>query len=207
MPDFRNQLPPARDQGDRGTCLCMAVTDGHQAVRGSPPALATDFLHFKATALAGVGVNDGVPEWAAMTALETLGQPAENDCPYSPNIRDPNWQPQAPEGPVWRHKTAEGPSDYWSAIAGVIEMGKPIVITMDIDDAFYDPVENSVQAVREPVRAAHAVLGIAIAANPDRVLVRNSWGLDWGDGGYAWLSRAYLDARCTGTIVFEGAVT
>lgn len=203
MPNARELLLEVRDQGDRGTCLCMALSDGHLVARGCAPSLSVDFLHFKATTLAGVGVNSGVPEWAGMDALRTLGQPAETDCPYSPTDRDGSWQPPDPPGPLWRHKTANGEHD-WQHLETAVAAGRPVVITLDIDDPFYDPVNGVVGAAEGPVRASHAVLAVAVAGGPPRVLVRNSWGPDWGDKGYAWLSAAYLAVRCTGFISYEG---
>lgn len=204
MANARELLPEVRDQGDRLTCLCMALSDGHHVARGTAPSLSVDFLHFKAATLAGVGVNDGVPDWAGMDALDTLGQPAEAECPYSPTDRDPSWQPPVPSGPVLRHRTTGGAHD-WATLASSVAAGKPIVIALDIDDAFWTPVNGLVEEVDGPERASHAVLAVAVAEGIARVLVRNSWGPDWGDNGHAWISASYLAARCTGIITFEGA--
>ena len=38
----------------------------------------------------------------------------------------------------------------------------------------------------------HAVLAVGIDA-PDRLIVKNSWGPGWGDGGYGFVTPRYYD--------------
>jgi len=38
-------------------------------------------------------------------------------------------------------------------------------------------------------------------------LARNSWGLGWGDGGYAWLPVSYVEARAVDIIAMEVAIS
>ncbi len=206
MSDLRDLLPPVRDQGDRYTCLSMALSDGHHAARGIAPSLAADFLHFHATAVQGVGINDAVSTGAAMLALEDHGQPAEGECPYSPAGRPTDWKPKAPQGDVWRRRTSLAPAVEWKRISEHLDGGRPLALVFDLDDAFWEPVARVVEASCEPVRGSHAVLAMSVDSETLRVLVRNSWGKDWSDGGYAWLSSQYVEARCTAVIAFEGAV-
>ncbi len=206
MLELRELLPPVRDQGERETCLSIALSDGHHAARRTAPNLAVDFLHYNATIVAGVGVNDAVPTSAAMHALENDGQPAETECPYSSTALPKSWKPRA-AGEVWRRKTTAGLRDNWTMIAAQLGADSPVVMLLKVDDAFWTPVAGVIEAPAGPVRATHAVLAVAVANEPARVLIRNSWGTDWGDGGYAWLSSDYVAMRCIGIITFEGAAT
>jgi len=185
--------------------LSMALSDGHRGARLTAPCLAADFLHFNASAAAGVSINSAVPLSAATSALENSGQPAETECPYSAAARPAGWTPSVPVGAVWRYSTAVAYTDLWTSIARYLDAGRPVVVVMKIDDAFWDPVGGVVEKPLDPPRASHAVLAIAHDAAPSRVLVRNSWGDQWGDEGYAWLSFGYVAARCTAIVTFEGA--
>jgi hypothetical protein len=207
MRDLRDVLRPVRDQGDRETCLSMALSDGHQACVDAAPCLSADFLHFHAAVAAGVSVNDAVSVSAAMLALESDGQPAETECPYSPRPRADGWKPAPPVGGVWRHTTGAKQDDIWGIIVKCVGDGKPVVLVLKVDDSFFNPVAGVVETSQDPPRASHAVLAVAHEAKPGRVLVRNSWGTQWGDEGYAWLSSAYVAARCTGIVTFEGAIS
>jgi len=206
MSHFKGTLPPVRDQGARYTCLSIALSDGHHAVRMAEPPLSADFLHFHAAIGDRVGVNDAVSKIAAMTALEAIGQPCETECPYSPVKRSKDWKPAAPSGETWRMRTAIASAIAWKAIEDHVSGGRPVVIVLDIDEAFSRPVGGVVAGSAEPVRGSHAVLALTLDPREPRVLVRNSWGDEWGDGGYAWLSSRYVAARCTAVISFEGAV-
>lgn len=183
----------------------MALSDGHHAARGAGPRLAIDFLHFNASVVEGVDVNAGVSPASAMLALLDDGQPAESECPYSLSTLPKEWKPPTPTGDVWRRETTLGKKDIWTTVSDRVGGGAPVVLVMKIDDAFWDPVAGVVDAPSANTRASHAVLAVGVRASPDRVLVRNSWGEEWGDGGYAWLSSSYVAVRCTAVITFGGA--
>lgn len=194
---LRDLLQSVRDQGDRGTCLSIAVSDGHQAARGTAPRLASDFLHFHAAKIHGGGINEGVSAPAVMAALLDQGQPAEAECPYSMIERPLEWAPSTPSGELWRRATTlEAKHDVWSIIGASLTASRPVVIILEIDDAFWTPVDGVIEKPDVEPRGSHAVLAIEMSASPARVLVRNSWGDQWGDDGYAWLSSAYVGTRC-----------
>lgn len=48
---------------------------------------------------------------------------------------------------------------------------------------------------RDSLRGGHAVA--LVGYTPDRLIVRNSWGAGWGDGGFAYASPAYAEAAFT----------
>ena len=47
----------------------------------------------------------------------------------------------------------------------------------------------------------HAMLAVGyddermIGENQGAILARNSWGPEWGDGGYAWLAYEWIESR------------
>jgi len=207
MADLSTILPAVRDQGDRETCLTIALTDGHHVTRADAPALAPDFLHFHAAALAGVGVNDAVPVAAGMAVLMDNGQPAEAECPYSPIARPASWLPSTPSGGVWKRVTSVAPGAPWKVIEDEVGGGRPVALVIEIDDPFWTPVDGVVSIPSGPARTSHAVLAVEIDLQMSRVRVRNSWGNEWGDGGYAWLSAGYVTARCTAVVKFGGPVS
>ena len=185
----------------------MALTDGHHVTRGEAPALAPDFLHFHAAVLAGVGINDAVPVAAGMAVLLDDGQPAEAECPYSPIARPSSWLPAPPSGEVWKRATSIASGAPWGAIQDELRGGKPAVLVIEIDDPFWAPEAGVVAIPSGPARTVHAVLAVEIDLQMARVRVRNSWGNEWGDGGYAWLSADYVTARCTVVITFGGPIS
>jgi C1A family cysteine protease len=85
----------------------------------------------------------------------------------------------------------------FEAIVTVLNQGSPVILGLVITDAFYGPNDVGVIVDKNPdiERGGHAVLAVGHgtgSATDPALLIRNSWGQDWGLGGYAWLSRGYL---------------
>jgi len=203
MTDLLDVLPPVRDQGDRATCLSLALTDGHHGTRRVGPPLAADFLHYHAAAHAGTNVNLAVSDVAGVFALGAMGQPAEAECPYLPTPLPCTWEPPTPTGSVWRRDARVRDDDVAARVSEELGHGRPAVLVLHIDDVFWEPSNGELDAPAGPVRACHAVL--AVSMDGSRVLIRNSWGEEWGSAGYCWLSQEYLASRCSRVIVFGGA--
>ncbi len=73
--------------------------------------------------------------------------------------------------------------------------GYPIVISMAFDSAFETLAGSTVWNYSEALVGYHAmvIIGYDDARSAFRVI--NSWGTNWGDSGYAWISyQAYKDA-------------
>jgi C1A family cysteine protease len=54
----------------------------------------------------------------------------------------------------------------------------------------------------------HAVLVVGIgrrttSADDDLLMIRNSWGFAWGEGGHAWLPAEYLNDKLIGSCVLN----
>lgn len=193
-------LPTVRDQGERETCLSIAITDGHQAIRGDELILAPDYLHAHAARSLGVGVNDAVTVTAAIGVLAIEGQPEEATCPYSPSARPEDWWPATPQQ-TWRRISSEGSSgEAWAVLSAQLRLRRPVVVILGIDEVFCTGVGSVLSDAAGPVLGSHAVLAVALGR--EQVLIRNSWGAAWCESGLVWLSLEYFTARCTGIISF-----
>jgi hypothetical protein len=76
-----------------------------------------------------------------------------------------------------------------------------VIILLTLSRAFYSP---NAQAIVHPssgevpeLARRHAVVGIGHGSVDDHraILIRNSWGLKWGDAGHAWLTEPFLEPR------------
>ncbi len=45
---------------------------------------------------------------------------------------------------------------------------------------------------KEKVLGGHAVMAVGYDDNREAVIVRNSWGKEWGDKGYFYMPYAYI---------------
>lgn len=208
MNSFEEVLPPIWDQGERNTCLAIALSDGHVIARKAEPFLSPEFLHFHSAKLCGVGTNDAVTLESGCEALSVEGQPEETSCPYSPLLRPLGWSPTPFATPIWKHSTAVANSNPFGEVEKCLRAGTAAALILRINDAFIVGASPSgvIDESRGADRGYHAVLAVGVRANPASVYVRNCWGGAWGEIGYAWVSNGYLAARCTDVVTFVGAV-
>jgi hypothetical protein len=88
--------------------------------------------------------------------------------------------------------------------------GQDIVITMDLSETFTTVGKAGARYVPHYDQAApdsgHALLvsGYAALKSGAYFLLHNSWGPNWGDGGYAWIHEATLKAHLDEALVLDG---
>ncbi len=197
-------LPSIRDQGERDTCLSLALTDGHQVARRSGQPLSAEYLHFQASKRAGVEINQGVPVWAGRQALSADGQPTEQACPYSAKARPLGWRLPAGITVLWRRETDLHPDHAAESVRRSFQLGRACVVVIRINDAFIhgSGTRSLIEDFGGPDRGVHAVLAVGILeeVTPPAFFVRNSWGAEWCLEGYGSLSEPYLEARCVSVV-------
>ncbi|MCY3985410.1 MAG: hypothetical protein OXE85_16005 [Roseovarius sp.] len=96
-----------------------------------------------------------------------------------------------------------------------IDQDVPVVIAMFISDTFIIPqtwecIGSEVilgPDMGRPVdnRRAHAMVVVGRGTfNGDPImLLRNSWGANWGNNGHAWVRESYLEPRLASAFVIQ----
>jgi hypothetical protein len=201
--DLRSILGPIRDQGDRPTCLAHAVTAAHEHSRGDERALSPEFLHYFASG-GGKEVSCGVD--AVRAALSNQGQPIESDCPYHLIAPSAGWAPPSKLKVYRRH--SEEASTTHTAVVSVLKSGRPAVLGVELCSSFFEPKLPWVISATGATHGLHAVLGVGVGLfRTGRViLIRNSWGVDWGYAGHAWLDETFLDRHLRAALVLTEEV-
>jgi len=103
------------------------------------------------------------------------------------------WKP--PAGlTVFRRATEPKNADVM-AIEEAIRAAASPVLGIQVPEPFFDPAPPWVITPTGSVRGLHAVaaVGIGTFGGDKVILIRNSWGTDWGDEGHAWLSTDFLN--------------
>ncbi len=199
--DLRPQLLPVRSQGLRETCLAFAATAGHELLRQGAliEPLAPEFLVHGALQR-GADLRRGIRIATLRATLAAEGQCVESLFPYDP-VRD---ERRAGYGPspdaivdartrlVANHDVLASPTidDARVAVAGgaatvlgVEYFGSARILGPDARVPLPDPAEPSL--------GRHAVLVAGYDDDRAALLIRNSWGEGWGDGGCAWFPYDY----------------
>ena len=203
LQDLRLLFGPARDQGARPTCLAFATSDAHAALRPPWTPLSCEFAFYHAQRRAGRPPSTGASLGYMLAALEGDGQPVEADWPYLESLPAKLDDYGPPSGVTVFRRAGEPRVNTVDEIIAQLNNGKPTLVLMTLSDAFYLP--NSEGVVIAPPgegpdpRRRHAVVAVGhgVIAGERAILVRNSWGADWGLAGHAWLAETYFAPRLT----------
>ena len=186
-----------RDQGPRPTCLAFVIADMN--ARFGPGLLSPEYV-YQATA-------QMTPTWSPGKGLQVpialaasaQGLPEESDFPYQVNEPTLPLQLLPSNLPLYGTPLKCGSSTASSVISALragFSVGLGLRLTLD----FYSPQSGIIGFSSSVLPGAyHAVLAVGIgydkSASTSYVLIRNSWGKDWGKQGYAWLPEAYINAH------------
>ena len=198
MIDLEPAQSPVAHQGERRTCTGFAVAAGHEWVGAAEELRSVEDVIWAARQVRPGG-GDAVSVQAALGGLEANQHASAEAWPYG----DPQWSSGRPpvaledhnrrELPPWRRM--EMPS--FEAIREELIAGRAVVLTVGlVYDAWQEPRAKIDADPGEPVPGNHAVLVVGASEEGERMevlKVKNSWGPEWGAGGYALLSREYLE--------------
>jgi C1A family cysteine protease len=167
-------------------------------------------------------VNTGLPTGFAMATVKTWGTVAEKAFPYPTlaQFAKIGQMPQAQqEGALNELAAVEPPKAMFDeakklkvnqtiyAVGSIRGMrkafseGKPVVIAARLFNTFMSketaktglvPVPN-LKADREV--GGHAMMAVGFDNKRKLIIVRNSWGPDWGDGGYCYMPYDYFKLK------------
>lgn len=211
--DLRPDLGPIRDQGPRGTCLAFAATAAHEQARRNrrgdlPDDLGEEVLYWACKQVDG-NRTAGTSGASAAQALATTGQSASALWPYDGG-RDDTDASYAPPGPAlepdaMRHATLRDAAPDLDEIRNELQRQHVVVIGFELWQGFYEAHGGALgtPAAGELLGDLHAVAAVGFDDDAHELLVRNSWGDTWGDGGYGRLPYPALAIVCRGVWTIE----
>lgn len=192
--------------------MAFATTAGHEMLRAEGIDLSVEFLYWAAKLLDGRPMEDGTTLGAAAAALANAGQPPEVLWPYDADRdhRLPGYEPSSEAreaGLKRRFKGASSVDPGVEAIKSALDDGTAVVLGLLLHAEWFAPMPNG--RIEMPPRGAdpigtHAVLVAGYADGEGegggRLLLRNSWGADWGDQGYGLIAYAYVEQHALGAL-------
>ena len=199
--DMRNLYGAARDQGLRPTCLCFATSDAHAVRRTTSFAqLSVEYLYYMGVQRsAKPPSSNGVSVKSITLALDLDGQPLESSWAYLPALPNPlsNWKP--PVVPEVFKRKLENTTFSFGKLMSTLDSDASVILVVKVSQAFYSPdPEGFVDSPAvDPDTGTHAIIAVGhgLRGSTPVILVRNSWGTDWGLNGYGWLTADYLTIR------------
>lgn len=198
--DLSAKFPTPGNQGQQSSCTAWAtgyaMRSYYEGRRRNwnfstpgqiiSPSYIYNRLHeFRGACDTGTAISD------ALELLKTSGAPPLSVYPYEENdcTRPANAE-QERSGSQFRIRG-------WSAVdskrlddaKGQLARGNPVVFGMDVADSFenftggqtYDDVSSARSG-------GHAMVLVGYSERRQAFKVMNSWGTEWGDGGFGWVS-------------------
>lgn len=208
--DMRAKCSPVEDQGQIGSCSGHAFSGALEYLenaQGSYEPAAGKFFRVSRlftyynerilendTALDnGAFIHDGIK------ALSTYGICQEAIWPYDVTkfAQKPGDGAYADAATRKITKFAQVISTDILSVKQTLASGYPIVFGFQVYDSFEGAQVAHTGVVNMPMKGekcqgGHAVLMVGYNDLAQRVLVRNSWGPNWGNGGYFTLPYAYI---------------
>lgn len=185
------------DQGDRPTCVAVATSVAHSAARTAAPVYAPDALWLHAMK-AGAASDAGTTFAAVGAALEDWGQPSVSDWPYE--LPFTSVDPPVTAGtPPWDTAKLNPATATVDRVVTLVSAGTIPVVIINVHESFYLDSGGARLEKLDPGEAfygRHAVCVVAhtVVNGDEWFVIQNSWGRDWGIGGYALVSPSYLSA-------------
>lgn len=197
--DLRTLHGKVRDQGDRPTCMAFALSDINGHRHQQPALLSAEHLYRQAAGLMpGWKPGDGLDVDAALHAVEAPGQALEAIVPYIAVEPTLPLEPNPHCAPLFAGSYGRQP---WmmSTIEGALASDRSIGLVLRLTAQFFTATAIFPQIPFSPhaiFGQSHAVVAVGMGSDSvtseRHVLVRNSWGVSWGDNGHAWLSESYI---------------
>jgi C1A family cysteine protease len=214
--DLRRFCSPIEDQGPLGSCTANAAVGMLEYYERRTFGKHLDgsrlFLYKVTRDLLGFTGDDGAYLRDTMKAMVLFGVPPERYWPYDPTRYndDPtafcfSYAQNYQAIDYFRLDPPNTPSD--AALENIkanLAAGLPSMFGFSVYSSM-PPLgdgkgEIPYPSMGETLEGGHAVLAIGyddakkIGGKKGALRIRNSWGADWGEGGYGWLPYAYVES-------------
>lgn len=211
--DLRKNFSPVRDQGTYGACTSFAVTAMYEyamnlhSASAAPAAMSEGFLYYYSNVASGRG-ECGSNFFEQLDILSSKGIPPREM--YSFESAQKGIEPGGDVGGEARnHRVvralqiplADNGSDKYEALRAnhkiltqALTEGYPVGVSLRINDSFgAGGAYISRPDGAAETMAGHAMVIVGYSERDKCYIVRNSWGRDFGENGYCYVSASYID--------------
>lgn len=207
--DMRYSYHPIGNQGYTGSCIGWGVSNGALQIEAwkSKVLPFTSFFSPKATWLASRATDSFTRNNFAFLALE--GTTVEAALKFAKNYGQclDEWMPNWGDLPMgfddfksiagkYKIKSYNYIGNSFDDVKRYLSAGKPVINVLKTDAKFMrlygESKLNTFEIPSSGLHGLHCTCFVGITKE-DELIVRNSWGADWGENGYAYMNQAYFN--------------
>ncbi len=203
--DYTENMTPVRNQGNEGTCVAFASVVGVKEYQDTKEyknliGLSPRYVYSLCKKYDGSPDEEGTYPRVAMKMLLKYGTPPESYWPYRPHQTD-RPKPNADKAAI-RYRVKA-----YARIKTVMEMKRSLVINgpylagVDVYESWFVKKTEKTGLIPMPKRSdqyqgGHAICIVGYDDAKKLFKFKNSWGDDWGDNGYGYLTYDYMKQYC-----------
>lgn len=220
--DLRPLMSPVYDQGEFGSCTSFAMVKGVaefnelKAIRdrGGDSTkefvpLSPAFLWFNERSYMGNStVDTGADMFLGMNELENMGAPPESEDPYpTPSQQKDPWYrsyflPATPSVRVYTDAAANKGGTLrqitkLSEIKACLDEGYPAVFGFLVFQSIGQAAKTGLIPVpnlqNDSLLGGHATVAVGYDDDRQVLILKNSWGTEFGDQGYLYMPYKFFD--------------
>jgi C1A family cysteine protease len=219
-------LSPIEDQGSEGDCAAHATAGALEFLQNmaltSPSVAPSPLVYYPdgfqrvsrqqlywcARQMEGTsGEDSGISDLNDMaTVAKVIGVAREDLWPYTPaDLFNP------PPANVFNDAAAHKLTESYGLDAGYqlkhcLWSGFPFMLGFQVFQSFMNPDvaatgQMPMPVYGEAIEGGHAVLAVGYSDDMQCFLIRNSWGVNWGLGGYFYMPYEFMDSQYAGDFV------
>ena len=192
---LKQYCPPIKNQGGIGSCAsnayCTALEILHN-INNDPVELSELFHYYYTRILEGTFPKDSGQQLRnGAKALTKHGVCFESQMLYDTskfNV-EPSWLARITAR--WLRTKKYYRCSSIEEMKKSIFLNYPVVLGIKVDYRFLTSKDNQIDKLYGKIIGGHAVVINAFKNN--NFEITNSWGMGWGNNGYCWLSKSFIE--------------